>query len=121
MSPGPAVPSSAVERLHEKSGAGRWGVSVTRLHGAIEASVAHAFAGGHPSSREINQYLESLHVADLALTCACADGHDAAWAHFIGEYRPALYRAADAIDPTGGARDLADALYGELFGVRQGD
>jgi RNA polymerase sigma factor (sigma-70 family) len=34
-----------------------------------------------------------------------------------------LYRAADAIDPAGGARDLADSLYGELFGVteRQGE
>jgi RNA polymerase sigma factor (sigma-70 family) len=30
--------------------------------------------------------------------------------------RPALYRAADALDSTGGARDLADSLYADLFG-----
>jgi RNA polymerase sigma factor (sigma-70 family) len=30
-----------------------------------------------------------------------------------------LYRAADALDPAGGARDLADALYAELFGLRE--
>ena len=33
------------------------------------------------------------------------------------EYRPLLYRAADALDPHGGARDLADALYADLYGL----
>jgi RNA polymerase sigma factor (sigma-70 family) len=32
-----------------------------------------------------------------------------------------LYRAADAIDPSGGSRDLADSLYGELFGLELRD
>jgi RNA polymerase sigma factor (sigma-70 family) len=33
-----------------------------------------------------------------------------------------LYRAADALDPSGGARDIADALYAELYGIRgEGD
>ena len=31
--------------------------------------------------------------------------------------RPLLYRAADALDPGGGARDLADSLYADLFGI----
>jgi RNA polymerase sigma-70 factor (ECF subfamily) len=33
------------------------------------------------------------------------------------EQRPALYRAADAIDPGGRARDLADSLYADLYGL----
>ena len=28
-----------------------------------------------------------------------------------------LYRAADALDPNGGAREIADSLYAELYGV----
>src|SRR6185436_428372 len=36
-------------------------------------------------------------------------------------YRPVLYRAAAAMDPSGGARDLADALYAELFGLTERD
>jgi RNA polymerase sigma-70 factor len=115
------LPPSVAERLYAKSGAARWEVPVARLQEALEASVAKAFAGRRPTPQEIDRYVETLHVADLALACGCADGHEAAWAHFIGEYRPALYRAADAIDPTGGARDLADALYGELFGLREGE
>ena len=38
-----------------------------------------------------------------------------AWDHFVTEFRPVLYRAADAIDRSGRAREVADALYGELY------
>jgi RNA polymerase sigma-70 factor (ECF subfamily) len=62
-----------------------------------------------------------LHLEDLALAAACADGHEAAWEHFIREHRPVLYRSADAIDKTGGAREAADSLYGELFGLTERD
>src|SRR5262245_3482070 len=57
------------------------------------------------------------HTADLELARRCAAGDEAAWETFVREYRPVLYRAAQALDPTGGARELADSLYGELYGV----
>ena len=59
--------------------------------------------------------LDKLHLEDLALACGCAAGDEAAWEHFIRQQRPTLYRAADALDPGGGARELADGIYGELF------
>ena len=34
------------------------------------------------------------------------------------EYRPVLYRAADALDRSGGAREVADSLYAELYGIK---
>ena len=37
------------------------------------------------------------------------------------EYRPVLYRSADAIDPGGGARELADSIYADLFGLQERD
>jgi RNA polymerase sigma factor (sigma-70 family) len=37
------------------------------------------------------------------------------------ELRPGLYRAADAMDPTGGAREAADALYADLYGLTERD
>src|SRR5215467_12716365 len=55
------------------------------------------------------------YAEDLALASACEAGDEAAWERFVREFRPVLYRSADALDPSGGARDLADALYGELF------
>jgi len=62
----------------------------------------------------------SPYAADLELANRCAAGDAAAWERFVLEYRPVLYRAADALDPGGGAREVADSLYAELFGVRDG-
>jgi RNA polymerase sigma-70 factor len=57
------------------------------------------------------------YAADLELARRCAAGEPAAWDHFVREYRPVLYRAADSLDPNGGAREIADSLYAELYGV----
>jgi RNA polymerase sigma-70 factor (ECF subfamily) len=60
-------------------------------------------------------------AADLDLARRCAAGEPAAWDRFVREYRPLLYRAADALDRNGGARDLADSLYAELYGIKGAD
>lgn len=57
------------------------------------------------------------HSADLELARLCAEGDEHAWERFVREYRPLLYRAADALDRTHGAREIADSLYAELYGV----
>ena len=62
--------------------------------------------------------MSASHAADLDLARRCAAGDPAAWDRFVLEYRPVLYRAADALDRSGGAREIADALYAELYGVR---
>jgi RNA polymerase sigma-70 factor, ECF subfamily len=61
------------------------------------------------------------HAADLELARRCAIGDEAAWDRFVLEFRPVLYRAADMLEPGGGARDLADALYADLYGVNERD
>ena len=113
--------SGLVDRLHERSGATRWGLAREHFETSLQASVSHNFRGRTPGEADIEKYLNALHLEDLALAAACAAGHEAAWDYFIKEHRPLLYRAADAIDPSGGARDLADALYGELFGLTERD
>jgi RNA polymerase sigma-70 factor (ECF subfamily) len=119
MSPTPRLDPSLVARLHDQSQAGKWQLSLDVFRLTLEISVAHAFPAGTPAAREVERYLASLHLSDLALASACAAGDESAWDHFVREHRPILYRAADAIDPTGGARDLADSLYAELFGLRE--
>ena len=110
--------SAAIERLYRQARADRWQVGPDEFAVALERSVRKAFAH-EPDARELARYCDALHLEDLALACACAAGHEAAWEHFVREYRPALYRAADAIDPSGGSRDLADSIYGELFGLKE--
>jgi RNA polymerase sigma-70 factor (ECF subfamily) len=110
-----------VDRMYRQAKGERWRVRKDRFARALESSAERAFAGRIPNSREVERYLGSLHLEDLALACACAAGDDEAWEHFVLEQRPLLYRAADALDPSGGARDLADSLYAELFGLRSGE
>jgi RNA polymerase sigma-70 factor (ECF subfamily) len=105
------------EHLYREAKADRWRLPQAAFDYALEESCKKAFAGREPESREIARYLSSLHLVDLALACACAEGHAAAWDHFVLEMRPILYRAADALDPSGGARELADSLYADLYGL----
>jgi RNA polymerase sigma factor (sigma-70 family) len=111
------IDAALLERLYDASRAERWELSREAFGTAVGASVAHAFAGRRPSPAEVERYAIALHLEDLALAVACAAGHDAAWEQFVALHRPVLHRAADAIDPTGNARDLADSLYADLYGM----
>jgi RNA polymerase sigma-70 factor (ECF subfamily) len=124
-----------------------WNLTAERFREALERSVAHRFtrassgastnatanlSGGAPSNthsgtpshtlpdaRAIQAYLDSLHVADLALACACSEGNAAAWDFFMARFRPELYRAGRAIARESAGRELADSLYAELYGLRE--
>ena len=110
------IDARVVEQLYRKAGAERWSLSIDRFRTALESSVDKGCAGDEAG---VERYLASLHARDLALAAACADGHEGAWEHFVTEHRPVLYRAADAMDRTGAAREAADSLYAELFGLTE--
>src|SRR5258706_8455352 len=112
-------PDDRAKRLFRRARAEQWAVPLEIFAEALAKSRDKAFAGKTPTAVEADRYFESLHLEDLALACACAEGHEAAWEHFVLQVRPVLYRAADAIDPSGGARELADSLYAELYGLRE--
>ena len=97
------IDAALAERLYRRAHAERWNVPLERFAEALERGA------------ERGANLDKLHLEDLALACGCAAGDEAAWEHFIREQRPTLYRAADALDPGGGAREMADGIYGELF------
>lgn len=108
-----------LQQLREQARADRWKVPPDVFLNALERSAEKSFAGRTPTDAELNRYYQSLHLEDLALACACAMGREDAWDHFVREFRPAMYRSADAIDPSGAAREIAEALYAELFGLRE--
>ena len=70
-------------RLHREAEPTRWGVTPEVFADALARSTAKAFAGRTPSTADIERYQRSLHLADLALACACMEGHDEAWDHFV--------------------------------------
>jgi RNA polymerase sigma-70 factor (ECF subfamily) len=104
--------------LYAQARASRWNVAEQSFAAALETSAAKMFGDAAPDRARVERYLAGLHLEDIALACACADGVEPAWDHFVLEYRPVLYRAADALDPGGGARELADSIYADLFGLQ---
>ena len=74
--------------------------------------------GGLERGELVEDYLESLRAEDLALAIACRANVAAAWDAFVKKYRPALYASARAIcrDEVA-AREIADSMWAELYGV----
>ena len=108
--------AAQIRGLYAASGADRWNVPLEYFITAVAESLDRRFAGQTPREREIVAYLAGLAVADMALACGCRLGREAAWDHFVLEFRPVLYAAGRAIAGEAG-RELADALYADLFGT----
>ena len=113
------VDAALAELFFRQAKAERWRLPQAAFTAALETSCARAFRDASPTAREVSRYVSSLHLEDLALACACALGDSEAWDYFVLEMRPGLYRAADALDRTGTARELADSLYADLYGLDQ--
>ena len=113
-----------VDRLFEESQAARWGLTCSRFMVALERSTAKRFAGANATSEQLEEYLSALHLQDLALACACAEGCVPAWEHFVAGYRNYLRTAASAIlrcsADSAKACELADSLFAELYGLADG-
>ena len=115
--------SHLIGGLYEKAQAAlpmlREALSQDTFAQALHRSVEQRFRGTSPAPREVASYLESLHVEDLALACACCEGNEQAWEHFVTRFRPQLYAAARAIAGQSAAHELADSLYADLYGLEQ--
>ena len=107
--------ASAAARLHARSGAARWGLTVDRFHETLERVAARRFPGAPPLPREVEAYLETLHLEDLALARGCADGLDVAWEAFVDRHWRDATRAARAIAGDAEGEEIADALLADLF------
>lgn len=107
-----------LERVYRQAKGERWSVPLDVFREALERGIEREFPDVVPSARHLERYVEGLHLEDLALACACRVGDERAWEHFMAVHRAVLYRAADALDPSGRAREVADSLYAELYGVR---
>jgi len=110
--------SALLKFLHEQAKAARWNLSCEEFAAALYRSAAHHLENA--PAEAVESYLEAVHLEDLALACALRNGSELAWEQFVSEYRPVLRAAARAIVGKGGeerARELADSLYAELYGL----
>jgi RNA polymerase sigma-70 factor, ECF subfamily len=105
--------------LHYRdSGAEQFGIGedglATVLAGVLQQSDCAAGEGG------AHLLLSSLRLEELVLARACAAGNERAWEVFLTRYRVTLYEAAYKIArEESAARELADSLYAELYGMNE--
>lgn len=110
--------------LHARAAYTRWGLPLEAFAESLRRSAEKRFAGAAPDPAELESYLQSLHLEDLSLACACSEGIEKAWEFFIAHFRQDLCHAASAMLRGSGrpddarAEELADSLYADLFGVR---
>src|SRR6266576_3025107 len=118
------VRAALLEWLYAQANAARWGLSRGHFAVALERSASKRLASGARIPPKLEEYLGALHLEDLALATACAEGGEAAWEHFFTKYRAYLRAAAAAIlrSNAGSAEacDLADSLFSELYGLAGG-
>jgi RNA polymerase sigma-70 factor len=110
-----------VDLLYAQANAARWKLSRGSFAAALERSAKKLLSGGALYPAQLEEYLGALHLEDLALASACAEGCESAWEHFFTTYRAYLRAAAAAIlrckAGSADACDLADSLFSELYGL----
>jgi RNA polymerase sigma factor (sigma-70 family) len=119
------APSPArLEWLYAQANAGRWGLSRQTFSASLERSAEKRLASGALAAEKLEEYLAALHLEDLGLATACMENCEAAWEHFVREYRGYLRAAAAAVlrcsSSSPQASELADSLFAELYGLADG-
>jgi RNA polymerase sigma-70 factor (ECF subfamily) len=107
-----------VSELFEKSGAVRFGLTVTTFEGILEQVASKYSPGAGPQQKQ--QLWRELRIEELVLARACSAGNDLAWVEFLNKYREKLYDIARGVTKEdSSARDLADSLYADLYGTTE--
>lgn len=79
-------------------------------------SITEKRLGANAPASASTGFINSLHLNDLYLTLACAQGSELAWRRFVSTYGECISRVCRCVCPSGdAARDLAGSLPGQLF------
>jgi RNA polymerase sigma-70 factor (ECF subfamily) len=112
--------ATLVAGLYTKSSAGEYGLSREQF-----GSILDEIAGKYRSSGstfDLRELYSNLRIEDLALARACALGNERAWEVFLTRFRAKLYDIAGYIArESSAARELADGIYGDLYGTTARD
>lgn len=113
-----------VDSLYSHSRASEWTLSRQQFAAALDRSIRKRFAECSLTQKALEDYLETLHINDLALAAACIEGSEAAWEYFVSTYRGYLRASAAVITKNSrsgtDAQELADSLFAELYGLVDG-
>ncbi|HKW18592.1 MAG TPA: sigma-70 family RNA polymerase sigma factor [Terriglobales bacterium] len=103
--------------LYSKSRAQEFGLSADDFRQVLRDLAGKNLPNASASER--HEFCARLHLEDLALARACAQGNSRAWEVFMLRFREKLYDTARQItrDDSSG-RELADSVYADLYGTQ---
>jgi RNA polymerase sigma-70 factor (ECF subfamily) len=117
----PAELMPLAAELYRKSGGQEIGLSAAEFS-ALLCAISAKYLPAAATAGDQKALLSSLRIEDLALAHACAAGHEGAWEVFLTRFREKLYDVAAYITrEASSARELADSLYADLYGVNLRD
>jgi RNA polymerase sigma-70 factor (ECF subfamily) len=102
---------------YERSRAAEFGIGASEFQALLQD-----LFGKHAAGANFETFCAGLRIEDLSLARACAIGSERAWEVFMARFREKLYDVARQItrdDSVG--RELADAVYADLYGTRTRD
>jgi RNA polymerase sigma-70 factor (ECF subfamily) len=98
-----------------------WGIAASDFE-QILLNVGGKCLPADAQGPEAVAFFGGLRLEELALARGCALGNDRAWEVFLTRYREKLFEMALGIAREGAtARELADSLYADLYGVNSRD
>jgi RNA polymerase sigma-70 factor (ECF subfamily) len=114
-----AAVSASGPALYERSRAALFSIPHDEFAGWLLA-IAHKYLPAGVTEKQAEDLLGTLRIEDLVLARACAAGHERAWEQFMARFRELLYDSALGIAREASqAKDLADSLYAELYGMNE--
>jgi RNA polymerase sigma-70 factor, ECF subfamily len=114
-----AAVSSRSAPLFERAKASSFGIERSEFETWL-CAIAQKYVPVESAQKEYESLFDSLRVEDLTLARACAAGHERAWEQFMGRFRELLYDAAMGIAKEASqAKDLADSIYADLYGMTE--
>ena len=121
-----AMDRALMDALWRTCEADSWGLPQDEFERILlEAGTAWNYGmaeGAVATQQQQADFFHNVCLADLVLARACASGNERAWEHFVASYRQRLVRAAIAISGSETlGRELADQLYGEIYGLTEQD
>lgn len=107
----------ACDDLCAQSRSTDWGISHSDFAQVLLA-IGAKYLSPEALPNEATTFFKGLRVEELALARGCAAGNERAWEVFLTRYREKLFEMALGIAREAAtARELADSLYADLYGV----
>ena len=107
---------SVAAELYLRSGAAAYGVSAEQFASILEEIKRKYCRDASANAKD--EFCAALRLEELALARACSAGNEKAWEEFVSRYRQKLHGMALRITrDSAHAAELADSLFGDLYGV----